>query len=81
MPLPRLCQYKDIFGKPNVGFHSIRIFDFALLDILGTILIAFIISKYYKINFVFTTIILFLVAIFMHWLFCVNTKLNTLLGL
>ena len=33
-----LKQYKDIFGKPNEGVHSYRLFDVAIVDLLLTIL-------------------------------------------
>jgi hypothetical protein len=35
-----LCEYSDIFGKPNQGIHSIRIFDIAIVDVLLTIIVA-----------------------------------------
>lgn len=84
-----LCQYKDIFGKPNEGVHSFRVFGFAAVDIILTLLAAFIISKVYKgrsiagikLDFVNVTIALFLVGILLHWIFCVDTKLNRCLGL
>ena len=34
------AKYSDIFGKPNTGFHSSRIFDIAINDLFGTILIS-----------------------------------------
>lgn len=75
----RLCQYKDILGKSREGVHSIRILDFAIVDILLTVIAAFIISKFTNINFLKTLIFLILLAIFLHWLFCVDTKLNQIL--
>ena len=38
-----LCQYKNIFGKVNEGIHSYRIFNIAIVDVLLTILLSFII--------------------------------------
>ncbi len=73
------CQYKDIFGEPNKGFHSIRLLDFAILDILGTFLLAYLLTLVTGINYIISTIIMFVIAIFLHWLFCVDTKLNTIL--
>ena len=54
-------KYKDIFGKPGIGFHKPRFMGFALLDILGTILIAFAISHYTHKSFIiiFTVIFIF----------------------
>ena len=34
-----LCKYKDIFGKPNEGVHSTRIFGLAFWDLFGMIII------------------------------------------
>lgn len=78
------CKYKDIFGKPRQGAHSIRVFDFAIIDILLTFVGAYIIkiigNKYDKnLDYSYISLLLFIIAIFLHWLFCVNTKLNVLL--
>ena len=29
-------QYKDILGLPREGIHSIRVFDYAIIDIIMT---------------------------------------------
>ena len=34
------CKYKDIFGKPNEGIHSFRIFNISVIDTLLTIFLA-----------------------------------------
>jgi uncharacterized membrane protein YcaP (DUF421 family) len=72
----RLCEYKNIVGEPRKGIHSIRLFDFAIIDILGTVGLAFILSKITGISFLLSFLIWILIAIFLHWLFCVDTKLN-----
>lgn len=76
-----LCKYKDVLGKPNEGIHSYRFFNVAILDVLGTILIAFAISLFfeYKYAFPIITFILFLLGIILHWLFCVNTTINKII--
>jgi fatty-acid desaturase len=71
-----LCKYKNIFGKPNQGVHSIRLFDIALVDLLGTFLIALLITYFFKINVFLVFLILMIIAILIHRLFCVNTKIN-----
>jgi uncharacterized membrane protein YcaP (DUF421 family) len=58
-----LCKYKDVFGKPKSGPHNLRIFDFALFDIICTFLGAFIIAKYFKLNYWITLISLFILGI------------------
>ena len=76
-----LCKYKHIFGNPNEGVHSYRLFNFAMVDVLATLLVAYIISAVYKYPFLYTSGILFLLGIFMHSIFCVDTQVTKLLNL
>lgn len=72
-----LCEYSDIFGKPGEGSHAYRIFNLAIVDLFGTIFVAFLLSKYYpKYNFVTYLALLLLLGIIMHKIFCVETRLN-----
>lgn len=73
-----LCKYKDIFGKPKEGVHSYRFINIALFDFFGTIIVAFIISLFFKYKYAFPIItgILFSLGIILHYLFCVNTTIN-----
>ena len=72
-------KYSDIFGKPKTGFHSFRMFDIAMNDLLGTIAISRLISYYLNYNFFLVLIILLIIAIILHRLFCVNTTINKLI--
>jgi hypothetical protein len=74
-----LCKYKNIFGKPNEGVHSYRIFNLAIVDILMTVFAAFVISFYLKKSFLLTLIVLFIMGIILHRLFCVKTTIDKLL--
>lgn len=74
-----LCSYKDIFGKPNTGIHSYRIFGIAAFDMLLTLLVSLLISYYLKISFVKTTFALLIIGILMHRIFCVKTSIDKLL--
>ena len=38
--LTELCKYKDIFGVPNHGIHQPRLFGFAIMDIIPTIIVS-----------------------------------------
>ena len=38
------CQYKDILGKVGEGPHSLRIFDIAIVDVILTIIGAYLIN-------------------------------------
>lgn len=67
-------DYRDIFGKPEEGVHSIRIFNIAIIDIILTILGAFIISKVCSMNFMLTLILFFIIGEILHLVFCVETQ-------
>ena len=87
-----LCQYKNIFGQPNEGVHSIRIpfpglkNGIALVDTVLTLLAAYLIVywmanggkvKYMKVGFVF--LVLMVLSVVVHKMFCVDTPLTKLL--
>jgi len=74
-----LCKYSNLFGEPMQGAHAYRIFDIAIVDVVATILSAFFISKFLNFKFRNTLIILFLIGIILHRLFCVRTTLDKLL--
>lgn len=72
-----LCQYKDILGKPGQGIHSYRIFNIAYIDVLFTIIGAYIIYLFYpKINYFVILILLFVLGIILHKIFCVRTTID-----
>lgn len=77
----RLCQYKDLFGKPGEGSHSYRLFNIAIVDVIATIISAYLIAYIFHWSFTKTLITLFILGIFFHWLFCVKTTVNKALGL
>ena len=74
-----LCKYKDILGKPNQGVHSYRIFNIAIVDVLLTILAAFILSIVTEYKFIYTLIFMFVLGIISHRIFCVRTTIDKLL--
>jgi len=71
------CKYKDIFGKPNEGVHSYRLFNIAIVDLVFTIIGAYLLSLYFT-NYNFFTIlfILLVLALLLHKLFCVDTTVT-----
>ncbi len=70
-----LCKYRDMFGKPREGVHSIRIFDVAVIDVIITIAVGYCIAKYFSYkNSMTIIIILFMIGTLLHILFCVDTK-------
>ena len=73
------CKYKNIFGKPKEGPHSYRLFNIAIIDVIFTIILAYIIKYVSNYNFINILIILFIIGIISHKLFCVNTTVNNFL--
>ena len=71
-----LCKYKDIFGKVGEGAHSVRFFNFAVVDTFLTFVLAYIINYYLKSNVYLIFFILMLLSIAIHRAFCVETTLT-----
>jgi hypothetical protein len=74
-----LCKYKNLFGEPREGLRKYRIFDIAIFDTLVVILIGAVISFVTKVNIWIVLIVLFLLGILAHRLFCVRTGVDRLL--
>jgi len=80
-----LCKYSEIFGKPGEGVHQYRLFDVAIVDVIGTIVGAYILYLLFNGLFGFDTsywvylVLLFILAIVLHKLFCVKTTINKFL--
>lgn len=76
-----LCKYKDIFGKPIQGVHSYRIANVAVVDVVLTIIAAWLIHRFLlpQFHLLWVTVGLFLVGIAAHRLFCVRTTVDKLL--
>jgi hypothetical protein len=74
-----LCKYKNILGKPNEGIHSYRFCGLAIVDVILTIIAAFLISYFKNISFFISLLGLFLLGIFLHKLFCVRTSIDKIL--
>jgi len=74
-----LCQYQFALGKPNEGIHATRFLGLAAFDLLGLIFLIFIISYSFNTQILPTTLVLSILTIFVHWLFCVPTALNVAL--
>ena len=73
------CQYKDALGIPGQGVHRYRIFNIAIVDVILTIIGALLFSWILGTNFWITLIVLFLLGIFLHKIFCVKTTVDKLL--
>ena len=75
-----LCKYKDILGKPGQGAHSLRIMNIAIVDVALTILAAYLFSVWTKYPFYLTLLVLFILGIISHRLFCVKTTVDQLIA-
>ena len=69
-----LCKYSNIFGAPGTGVHSWKFHGTSLVDYFLTIIGAFILTQFTKIPLVITTIIMFILGIIFHYMFCVPTQ-------
>jgi hypothetical protein len=69
------CEYKNIFGKPNEGVHKYRIFGMAAIDWIATIAAAALISSCLDYSFWACLLVLFIISIALHALFCVDTAI------
>jgi hypothetical protein len=74
-----LCKYKDLFGKPGQGIHSYRIFNIAIVDVIATVIGAFVLSYFMKKNFWVVLFVLFVLGIILHHIFCVRTTVDKFL--
>jgi len=82
-----LCAYKDIFGVPGTGLHSYRIMNIAIVDVLTTLILAFVIHQiilesWLDIHWISIWWVLaacFISGIIAHRLFCVRTTVDKLL--
>jgi hypothetical protein len=64
------------------GIHAPRMpGDFAVVDVVLTILAAWGIARYFKWNVCIVILCLFILGIIVHWYLDIPTRLNVLLGL
>jgi hypothetical protein len=72
------CIYQDSLDTPGQGFHT-HFLGVAILDVIGTILIAELLSYVFNWNIYLTMIAVFLTGIVLHRIFCVRTTLDKIL--
>ena len=71
-----LCKYKNILGEPGKDIHYYRLFGVAIMDVIITIIAAYLISIRFHFSFIKTLIVLFIIGIILHRLFCVTTTID-----
>jgi len=79
-----LEKYKDLFGKPGTGVHKYRIFNIAIVDVVATIVVVYLIYvllRYfgYIVNFWILLVGMFILGIFLHRIFGVRTTVDKIL--
>ena len=74
-----LCKYKNMFGEVGTGLHSYRLFNIAVVDVILTIIVAYILSVAFNTPFLYTLVGFFILGIVLHRLFCVRTTVDKLL--
>ena len=77
LKLQPLCKYSHVFGKENEGIHSVRLFNVAIFDVVGTIVFAFICASWFALDIWHVLLVLFAVSLIVHKLFCVNTTFTS----
>ena len=76
-----VCKFKNIFGLPKEGVHKYRIMNIAVVDVILTIIAAYIINIYIYPTINVSNILfwLFILGIFFHRLFDVRTTIDKIL--
>jgi hypothetical protein len=74
-----LCKHRNVLGVPGKGAHSIRLGDVAIVDVIMTLVGAYIIAYFARTSFAWTAAGLFLLGIILHRMFCVRTTIDKLL--
>lgn len=70
------CSYSNFFGEPQKGIHSRRLLGFAVIDIIFTIIGAWGFSMILNKPFIYCLLVLFVIGIFLHRVFCVRTTID-----
>ena len=73
------CPFADIFGRPREGAHSYRLLDIAVVDVMCTIAAGLLLAYAFGWNLIATCVVLFLLGIAAHRVFCVRTRVDELL--
>lgn len=73
------CPFKNIFGAPRTGAHSLRFMDIAVVDTVMTVVAAFAIARATNKPFWLVFLILFIIGEILHVVMCVDTTFVRLL--
>lgn len=76
-----LCKYRDALGKPGKGIHF-HVLGIAIMDLLMTIGVVLLLAWWQKWNWkvtLFAFVVVMVITILVHRLFCVNTTINKMI--
>lgn len=79
--MPRPCHLRHALGVPKQGFHRHYGVGFAVADVVGTLVIAALFARGDVTKTAQYFAALFVLAVALHWVFCVDTAFLQLLGL
>jgi hypothetical protein len=72
--------YAFIFGKPGEGAHSTRFLGYALVDLIGTVLLAILVTYIWNVPLWKSIVGMFILGEVLHYLFGAQTAFLTTLG-
>lgn len=74
-------KINKIFGEPSKGIHSYRMFNVAIIDVLFTFIVAYIIQKAFfpKTEYYKVLLFYFIFGIIIHRIFDVKTTVDRLI--
>ena len=79
------CEYRHVFGDPGEGVHSIRLFGVAIFDVVLTVAVSMVLSRFafgwpwLSLRTLAVVVIAFLLGVACHRMFCVRTTVDRLL--
>jgi len=71
------ARWSNVLGEPGKGIHKTRLAGVAVVDVVVMVIVAIIISVWLKINFLAVLSGLFALSIATHWMFGVDTAVNS----
>lgn len=76
-----LCEYSELIGKVGEGIHSYRLFNIAILDVIITMIGAYFLQQKLVSNYSYlqVLIVVFIMGIISHRIFCVRTTVDKML--
>tara|TARA_B100000795_G_C22764028_1_gene424876 strand:+ start:572 stop:814 length:243 start_codon:yes stop_codon:yes gene_type:complete len=75
------CRFKNIFGIPKKGLHRFRVMNLAIVDVLMTLFLAYLLKMYMfeETHYGIIAVFCFIIGIILHRLFCVRTTVDKFL--